>query len=198
MDRRQFLVRATAIVGAIITPRFVREAKGYIEHRAAPLLVPPAEPAIRTLTAVCRPRGYGLYIGDPTECAPTFTWREFAEEQGYDGRQDALAFILEQTDVTVREAREMIDEEVSDWRVSEWWDPTYSPSALAFEYLDELDLGPEFGANGRARGEICFTEGYRPGDSTVIVEVTDDFSLSLLQARLNELGERTTIVLGSF
>jgi hypothetical protein len=198
MDRRQFLVRAAATVGAIITPRFVREAKGYIEHRAGPLLVPPAEPAIRTLTAVCTSRGYGLYLGDPTECAPTYTWCEFAEEQGYDGRQDALAFIVEQNDVTLREARAMIDEEVADWRVSEWWDPTYSPSALAFEYLDELDLGPDFGECGRARGEISFIEGYRPGDSTVIVEVADDLSLSLLQARLNELGEHTTIVLGSF
>ena len=198
MDRRQFLVRAAATVGAIITPPFVREAKGYIQHRAGPLLVPPAEPAIRTLTAMFRPRGYGLYLGDPTECAPTFTWREFAEEQGYDGREDALAFIVEQNDVTLREAREMIDEEVADWRVSEWWDPTYSPSAVAFEYLDELDLGPEFGECGRARGEISFIEGYRPGDSTVIVEVADDLSLSLLQARLNELGERTTIVLGSY
>lgn len=69
--------------------------------------------------------------------------------------------------------------------------------AGSFNYLDELDLGPEFCELGRARarGEIRFIGGYHPGDSIVIVEVADDLSLSLLKARLNELGERTAIVL---
>ena len=67
---------------------------------------------------------------------------------------------------------------------------------LFLKYLDDLDLGPEFGLCEDARGEIRFIDGPMPGSNCRWVEVGDLLSVSLLQNRLNELGENVSLEVG--
>ena len=67
MDRRQFLVRAAAGLGALITPSFLRDAQAFVQAEASPLLLPPAVAAKRTLIAVPMHSGYSLHVGTPFE-----------------------------------------------------------------------------------------------------------------------------------
>lgn len=192
MDRRQFLVRAASVLGALITPSFVREAEAFVQSEHSPLLLP-ASVTERTLVAVPSSRGYVLHFGDPDDSVPEWTWRELAEERGYYG-PDALDFLAEHNeDCSRRELRAMLDEPADDWLVADVWDESYASSTLAFNYLDRLDLGPEFGNSPGARGDLSFIEGYHPGNDTRAVEAADALTLSLLQARLLELGESTTL-----
>jgi len=196
MDRRQFLVRAAAVLGALITPAFVRDAQAFARAEGAPLLLPPAVRANRTLIAVPMHRGYSLHIGTPFEPMPMWTWRELAEERGCWGVDEVLEFIAEHNDgLNKRERRALLDEPADDWLVAECWDESYASTTLAFNYLDELDLGPAFGESRHARGTLHFIESYGPGDNTRVVEAADALTLSLLQARLVELGEATELVI---
>ena len=68
-----------------------------------------------------------------------------------------------------------------------------APNGLAWDYLCELDLGPQFGKHQGALGEIRFIDGPCPGNDSRWVEVDDLISISLLQNRLNELGENTSL-----
>lgn len=192
MDRRQFLVRAASVVGALITPSFIREAEAFVQSEQSPLLLP-ASTAERTLVAVPSSRGYLLHYGDPDEAMPEWTWRELAEELGYYG-SDAVDFLADHNDgCSRRELRAMLSEPADHWLVADVWDATYASNTLAFNYLDRLDLGPEFGGAFGARGDLRFVEGYHPGNDMRAVEAADAFTLSLLQARLIELGESTTL-----
>lgn len=192
MDRRQFLVRAASVLGALITPSFVREAEAFAQSEQSPLLLP-ASAAERILSALPSSRGYILHFGDPDERIPEWTWQELAEELGYYGR-DAIDFLAGHNDgCTRRELRKMLHEPADHWLVADVWDASYASSTLAFNYLDRLDLGPEFGGTFGARGDLRFIEGFHPGNDTRAVEAADALTLSLLQARLLELGESTTL-----
>ena len=197
MDRRQFLVRSAATCGALITPRFVREALGYIEHHDEPLLIPPADFATQTLYATTGSSRYCLYLGHPEQWPPSWTWREFAADQGYCTQREALEYLRDswRNDTPIMQLRSVLDEKVDESVMLEWWGMTNAPNTLAYRYLESLDLGPEFGSDRRGQGDIHFIEGYCPGNNTIMVEVGDELSLSLLQARLNELNENTAIEL---
>ena len=77
--------------------------------------------------------------------------------------------------------------------ISDWFYLSQSANAKAFFYLSSLDLGPDFGCGAQAAGEIKFVDGYCPGNDTRIVEIPENTSLSLLQARLIDLGEKLKI-----
>ena len=67
------------------------------------------------------------------------------------------------------------------------WDNFAGPQAKAFHLLKGLDLGHSGSALRRA-GQIIFQEfGGSPGNSYTWVELNDDLTVSLLQARLIEL-----------
>ena len=64
--------------------------------------------------------------------------------------------------------------------------------ARAYHLLQKIDLGPE---RGSERGPLLeFNIGSHPGDSTHYVNAKDMLSLSLLQARLIDLGMPIKIV----
>jgi hypothetical protein len=75
------------------------------------------------------------------------------------------------------------------------WFSTFCPSVLAFFYLQPLDLGPPTGSppNSEVAGEIYFSEGEFPGCDARVVGIEDLLSISLLQNRLNVLGENTAV-----
>ena len=69
----------------------------------------------------------------------------------------------------------------------DFWDRVEGPLPQAYRLLKKLDLGPDFARSGRQAGSIDFIEGGHPGDDSLWVEIPDELSLSLLQARLIEM-----------
>jgi hypothetical protein len=77
----------------------------------------------------------------------------------------------------------------------DWYDIEGGPLARAYHLLQKIDLGPE---RGSERGPLLeFNNGSHPGDSTHYVNAKDMLSLSLLQARLIDLGMPIKIVEGT-
>ena len=68
------------------------------------------------------------------------------------------------------------------------WDNFAGPQAQAFHLLKKLDLGSAPDSKLKQAGQIIFEEfGDSPGNSYTWVELKDDLTVSLLQARLVEL-----------
>jgi hypothetical protein len=68
------------------------------------------------------------------------------------------------------------------------WDNFAGPQAKAFHLLKKLDLGSAPDSKLKQAGQIIFEEfGDSPGNSYTWVELKDDLTVSLLQARLIEL-----------
>ena len=73
----------------------------------------------------------------------------------------------------------------------------HRPQAKAFHLLKKLDLGP-LESTLRQAGEIIFEEfGGAPGNSYTWVELKDDLTVSLLQARLIELNLPINVAVGT-
>ena len=66
------------------------------------------------------------------------------------------------------------------------WEHNFSPEAQAFAFLEKHDVFPE-GSDGRREGKVVFESYPNPMSSARWVEVHDHLSLTLLQARLDEL-----------
>ena len=191
ISRRQFLVGAAGAAAGLILPDWLVRAERFIEDEGEPLLEVPSRYR-DTLTAV-RWDGteYQLYLGDPDQGPPEFTWVEFADH--FHGETDIEKFFRYYLGEDVEWPDP--DEPVDDWRVEERWVLQDSPSAQAFDYLDSLDLEPDVGST-RSAGLVEFEEGPMPGSNDRIVTAADELSLSLLQKRLNDLGESVRIVVG--
>jgi len=72
------------------------------------------------------------------------------------------------------------------------WEHNLSPEAQAYTFLQKHDLFPADG-KGRREGQVIFESFSNPMSSARWVEVHDPLSLSLLQARLNELSLNTEV-----
>jgi hypothetical protein len=79
---------------------------------------------------------------------------------------------------------------------SDLFDTKNGPSAKAYHLLSRIDVGPDLNS---ARGPLLeFHEGdAHPGDNSVWVNAKDKLSLSLLQARLIDLGIPIKILEGT-
>ena len=186
MDRRSFIIGAGS---AIITTSFYRDVLRFTERKAAPLIITPDNYSeiIYALPNTCG--GYDLYLGThPLEDqAPRYTWRQFNEAAwGYDG-DDLIRNLMDEFGLeSEEEAEDMLDRSANTDTVLEWYLRYESASARAFHDLQELDLVPIAGTY-RSRGEIRFIDGPCPGNDSLITTAEDMTSLSLLQARLNEI-----------
>ena len=77
------------------------------------------------------------------------------------------------------------------------WDNFAGPQAKAHHLLKNLDLG-HAGSALRQAGQIIFEEfGGSPGNSYTWVELQDDLTVSLLQARLIELNLPIDVAVGT-
>ena len=77
------------------------------------------------------------------------------------------------------------------------WDNFTGPQAKAHHLLKGLDLGHS-GSALRQAGQIIFEEfGGSPANSFTWVELRDDLTVSLLQARLIELNLPINVVVGT-
>ena len=81
MDRRQFLIRAGAIAGQLLVPRFFDRALAFVENHGEPLLEAPNDAARNLLAALSEFGEYWIIDGPmPTEIPPPITWREFCNQ----------------------------------------------------------------------------------------------------------------------
>ena len=86
-----------------------------------------------------------------------------------------------------------LDHPMNEWTWEHYWSRNLCSNATAWDYLYSLDLGPEFGKSPGASGEIRFVDAKCIGNDAKFVEVDDFLSMSLLQDRLNQLGEKTSL-----
>jgi hypothetical protein len=68
------------------------------------------------------------------------------------------------------------------------------PCAKAFRLLRAIDVGPDL--NSALGPQLQFHQGAHPGDNSCWVNAADKLSLSLLQARLIDLGIPIKIAAG--
>jgi hypothetical protein len=76
------------------------------------------------------------------------------------------------------------------------WDAFASPAARAYEALKDLDLGTELAGDRVGDPSLEFNSGGNPCSSEQWVEATDLRAVSLLQARLVELGRPYRLISG--
>jgi hypothetical protein len=84
-----------------------------------------------------------------------------------------------------------------DWENEFFWETWMqrdAPQKLAYELLNDLDLGPQL-AGPNAVGELKVEQGSTMVSTYWDVEAADDISLSLLQERLNALKTGVKIVM---
>ena len=191
MNRRTFLKATVAAASGLILPDWLVRAESYIDAENRPYLERPAT-AHDTLYAVdWGGNEYQLTLGDPYQGPPTMTWREFFEWEGVSGMEEYIG-----SDDPDDLPAFSLDNKADEWAILDRWVLDGSPSAEAFKYLDSLNLGPDFGT-ANSVGEIKFYDGVCPGNDSRLVTVPDDLSISLLQKRLNDLGEGIVITMGS-
>ena len=173
ISRRSFLLG----IGSLVTTSFVARARGHARESGSPLLLQPkrVEETLYLYEGFDQSDGpwatkYRVSLGpDEWPAPPPPTWREHLKSLGY-------SF----------ETRE------------DYWEHYESPQAKAHQLLKDLDLDCDPKAPGSKAGAILFTEwGGHPGSSERWVDLKDDLSVSILQARLIERELPIKLVLGS-
>jgi hypothetical protein len=189
MNRRSFLIRSAGTVGALLTTQFLKDAQWLIANQEQALLVTPVQRALETLYAVPSEGKFALFLGGlPNEyIEPQFTWEEFGNIAWGYSEKDTLEYLRENYDLCKCGAQDRLNAKADDDLVLDWWLRHQSPNALAYKQLEGIDLGPQFDRAGKTAGSIRFFDSFHPGNETLWVEVPDLLSVSLLQARLNEL-----------
>ena len=188
MNRRQFLVRSSATVGALITSQLLKDAQWLITNEAKPLLIPPRESVTETLYAAKSEGHYALFLGGlPNEYnEPQLSWAQFCKSAWGSNEPEAIEFLQEHCSIERQGAVALLGESADADLIFNHWCRHWSPNALAYKELERLDLGTHLSKRGVA-GEIDLIDGFHPGNDTLWVQVPDLLSLSLLQGRLNEL-----------
>jgi len=180
ISRRFFLKGTVATAAGLILPSWMVHAERYIEGEGIAFLEP-LKSHQHSLYAVNQGDEYQLLLGDPfTKPDLKMTWEEYIERYSYVG---TLQEYFEDEDPRdIPKSNDMVDER-QVYEAYKYWE---SPSRLAFDYLEDLDLGPDLDDDNGV-GQINFYDGLSPADDSLIVDVPDLLSISLLQKRLNEI-----------
>ena len=187
LDRRRFLIGA----GGLLTASFVRKASAYSQKFGVPLFPPPAKRPEETLCVYSQnwvepPFGkWRVSLGpDQPFAPPPPTWRKHLLRRGYrlDTAEDMERIYFEMG-VTPEE----LDTPLDGFGWEDAWDNFNGPQAKAHHLLKTLDLGAP-GSQLTQAGQVIFEAfGGAPGFSYTWVDLKDDLTVSLLQARLIEL-----------
>jgi hypothetical protein len=196
-DRRHFLIGA----GALLTASFVNRAKAFSRKSSEPLVLSPARKPEETLY-VYRQEIWSDHGGewrvslgpDQPFAPPAPTWREHLRSLGHPlETDDEIERVCNERHLT----REDLDARLTGFGWEDRWDNFAGPQAKAFHLLKDLDLG-HAGSALRHAGQIIFEEfGGSPGNSYTWVELHDDLTVSLLQARLIELNLPINVAIGT-
>jgi hypothetical protein len=188
ISRRSFLLG----IGSLVTTAFAAKAKAHAIVAQSPLLLDPGR-AQETLYLYegfdCSdgPDGtkWRVSLG-PDRCPapPPPTWREYLKPQGYAFETQA-DFDRAYRDMSL--LPEEVDQPLDGYAWEDAWEYAESPQAKAFVLLKELKLDCGLNRSGEKAGRIVFTErGSHPGSSEGWVDLRDDLTASLLQARIIE------------
>jgi hypothetical protein len=172
----------------LLTTAFVRKVKVFSLRNYEPLLTPPGRRTEGTLfinSGFCEYAKWRLSRGPvDVQAPPPPTWRKHLASFGVplgteeDVRRACAARGLDP---------EELDARVSGFSWEDGWDNFTGPEGSASHLLNSVDLRPA-DSPLRREGEILFEEfGGAPGNSYTWVELRDDLTASLLQARLIEL-----------
>ena len=196
-SRRSFLLG----IGALVSASFVTRVKAHVLESARPLLLEPKQ-AEETLYLYDQ-SGWeddwkwrvSLGPDDLHEPPPAPTWREHLRPLGY---------TFETQEDYERAYREMslepedLDKHLDGYGWASYWEHNETPQAKAAILLKELKLDCALHARGDKAGLIYFTEcGGHPGSCERWVDLKDDLTVSILQARLIERDLPIKVVVGS-
>ena len=212
LTRRGFLIGA----GAVVTGAFVKKATAFSRKAGEPLILPLAKRPAETLYIYeqdCEGWRYDEedeeYGGEPFyRCGkwrvslgpnqpfapPPPTWREHLRSKGHrlDTDEDVERILAEES-LTPEE----LDSPLDGFGWEDIWDNFNGPQAKAYHLLKGLDLGSH-DSKLRQAGEIIFEGcGGAPGNTYTWVELKDDLTVSLLQARLIELNLPINVAVGT-
>lgn len=180
ITRRFFLVGA----GSIITASFIRDAVTHIgDTRGEPLLIAPPE-GHRTIYYEPCEDYWRLHLGTPQfEPPEPPLWIDYLRGTGVKlDTQRQIDRYCEQNWFYEEDLYSQMD----GFGWEDVWEHTESSEAQAFLLLRKRGLFPSLAGYER-EGRIVFQQFPNPMSSARWVEVHDPLSLSLLQARLNEL-----------
>ena len=194
ISRRSFLIG----FGSLVTSAFVARAQAHVRESRAPLLLDPgkAEETLYLYDHVGADTGnaWQISLGPWEEVEPPPpTWREHLTRRGYAlATPDDLERVWRECSIQP----EHLDQTLNDHRWADYWEDRESPSAKAYWLLKELGLDCPLNARGTKAGRIEFFDSPNPMSLWRWVELRDDLSVSLLQARLIEAGHRMKLVVG--
>ena len=125
---------------------------------------------------------------------PPPTWREHLRALGHPlDTHDEIERARRERDLPLEE----LDVHLNGVGWEDSWDNFTGPHAKAHHLLKDLDLG-QAGSALRQAGQIMFEEfGGSPANSFTWVELRDDLTVSLLQARLIELNLPINVAVGT-
>ena len=180
IGRRFFLYGA----GALTTLSFARRAAAYAERHSTPLLVRPDHTA---QSLYIDEEGY-FWLGRP-DFPEIPTWRAYFEEYTRQAIDDHLRECWDLKD-------DDLDEFMKPWIWDEYCNYKFAPNALAYHKLLALRLGDSAQPDSKSgwAKSIDFFEGFNPGNSSLFARARDAVAISLLQARLIELGTGLEVV----
>ena len=191
MRRRSFLIG----LGAFLTAPYVAKVEASIAQKAMvePLITEAS--ASRVLRAVPNHRGFVITF-DEEEDLPELTYREMLDEFHGQWFQPGAPLSEEEAE-ELGDIYEITPAQLDDiappGTYEAEWRERNNPTLNAFNFLDDLDLGPEDEEGDDLRGDLLFIEGEHPGSTYIAVEAPNELTLHLLQARLLDLGENVYI-----
>ena len=187
VTRRSFLIGASGLISAV----FVARVAEHIADTQEPLLLRPDLSEKTLFYHEVGDQGLTLSLGryDPFSPAPP-TWRDYLAMEGHDlNTDDGFQAVLDRWSFTEEDLADQLDTPIDAYSWDSLWEHRFSPTARAYELLRPLDLGVSLRAPGGKAGLLTFNDwGGHPGSDDRWVDVPDPLSISLLQARLIELG----------
>jgi hypothetical protein len=185
IGRRSFLIGA----GSLITASFVKDVTAFVSDTQSPLLIKP-EMASQTIYYEQVEDHWRLHLGQPQfEIPEPQLLIENLRLHGHklDTQQQIETFC----DIEGWTEEELF-KPMDGYAWETQWENNLNPEALAYQYLSDHDVFPDRG-KGRWEGNVLFEQFSNPMSCWRWVEVHDEFSLSLLQARLTELALGVTL-----
>ena len=191
MRRRSFLIG----LGAFLTAPYVAKLEASLAQKAVvePLITEVS--ASRVLRAVPNHRGFVITF-DEEEDLPELTYRQMLDEfhgQWFPPSAPLSGDEAEELEAIYEITPAQLDDIAPPGTYEDEWRERNNPTLNAFNFLDDLDLGPEDEEGDDLRGDLRFIEGEHPGSTYIAVEAPDELTLHLLQARLLDLGENVYI-----